>query len=59
MVKKSPRDVGFKNGRWAGRLVAALVYERFGKRIRTAIRYLHRFGFKLKRARKKFKKIRP
>jgi len=50
-VKKSPRDVGFKNGRWTGRLVAAFVYERFGKRIRTAIRYLHRLGFKLKRAR--------
>ena len=48
-VKKSPREVGFKNGRWTGRLVAAFVYERFGKRIRTAIRYLHRLGFKLKR----------
>ena len=43
------------------RLVAAFVYERFGKKIsiRTAIRYLHRFGFKLKRARKKFKKADP
>ena len=41
--------------------MAAFVYERFGKRIsiRTAIRYLHRFGFKLKRARKKFKKADP
>ena len=58
-VKKSPREVGFKNGRWTGRLVAAFVYERFGKRIRTAIRYLHRLGFKLKRARKKFKKADP
>ena len=60
-VKKSPRDVGFKNGRWTGRLVAAFVYERFGKKIsiRTAIRYLHRLGFKLKRARKKFKKADP
>ena len=28
-VKKSPRDVGFKNGRWTGCLVAAFVYERF------------------------------
>jgi len=57
-VKKSPRDVGFKNGRWTGRLVADFVYERFGKKIsiRTAIRYLHRLGFKLKRARKKSKK---
>jgi len=42
-------DVGFKNGRWTGRLVADFVYERFGERIRTAIRYLHRLGFKLKR----------
>jgi len=48
-VKKSLREVGFKNGRWTGRLVAAFVYERFGKRIRTAIRYLHRLGFKPKR----------
>jgi len=57
-VKKSPREVGFKNGRWTGRLVADFVYERFGKKIsiRTAIRYLHRLGFKLKRARKKSKK---
>ena len=30
-VKKSPRDVEFKNGGWTGRLVAAFVYERFGK----------------------------
>ena len=60
-IKKPPRDVGFKNGRWTGCLVAAFVYERFGKRIsiRTAIRYLHRLGFKLKRARKKFKKADP
>jgi len=50
-IKKPPRDVGFKNGRWTGCLVAAFVYERFGKRIsiRTAIRYLHRLGFKPKR----------
>jgi len=33
--------------------------ERFSKRIRTAIRYPHRPGFKLKRARKKFKKADP
>ncbi|MCD6203059.1 MAG: winged helix-turn-helix domain-containing protein [Methanophagales archaeon] len=41
--------------------MAAFVYERFGKRIsiRTAIRYLHRLGFELKRARKKFKKADP
>ena len=41
--------------------MAAFVYERFGKKIsiRTAIRYLHRLGFKLKRARKKFKKADP
>ncbi|RJS71287.1 winged helix-turn-helix domain-containing protein [Methanophagales archaeon] len=60
-VKKSPREGGFKNGRWTGRLVADFVYERFGKEIsiRTAIRYLHRLGFKLKRARKKFKKADP
>gem|GEM_PF-567225 len=60
-LQNPPRESGFENGRWTGRLVAVYVNKRFGKRIspRTALRYLHRLGFRLKRPRKKLKKADP
>lgn len=61
IVQKPPRDSGFKNGAWTGRLIAAYIKRHFGKKVspRTALRYLHRLGFRQKRPRKKLKKADP
>lgn len=58
VVRRPPRAVGIKAGRWTARLVAAYVQRTFGKRVHpeTARRYLHELGFGLKMPRKRLVK---
>src|SRR5918992_1528676 len=60
-VAQPPRKVGLKTGTWTGKGVVAFIKRRFGQTISaaTARRYLHRLGFRRKRARKRFLKTNP
>ena len=51
VVQHSPRNVGLGRGQWTGKVLAAYIRKAFGKRVhpRTALRYLHRLGFRRKR----------
>lgn len=61
VVQKPPREAGMKTGRWTGRVVAAYIQKRLGKRVHpdTARRYLRALGFCRKRPRKRFTKADP
>lgn len=61
VVRKPPRHVGFKTGRWSGKLGAAYIQRVFNKEIspRTALRYMRNLGFRKKLPRKHFKKADP
>lgn len=61
VVQKPPREAGMKTGRWTGRVLAAYLQKRLGKRVHpaTARRYLHALGFRRKRPRKRFTQADP
>lgn len=58
---KHPRESGFNQGTWTGKLVSAFVKNVFRKTISlyTGINYMHRLGLSRKRPRKKLKKGAP
>jgi len=58
---KHPRESGFSQGVWTGKLVSEFVKKTFGKSISlyTGINYMHRLGLSRKRPRKKLKKGDP
>lgn len=57
-LDKPPRDSGYKQGVWTGKLVSDFVARTFGKEIQpdTGIDYLHRLNKSRKRPRKRFMK---
>lgn len=61
VVRKPPRHVGFKTGRWSGKLGAAYIRRVFNKKIspRTTLRYMKDLGFRKKLPRKQFNKADP
>lgn len=61
VVKKPPRQAGFKRGRWSGKLIAAYIDKAFNKRVswRSALRYIKGLGFRRKLPRKELKKADP
>lgn len=60
-LDQHPREVGFKQGKWTGKLVAAFVKREFHKDVvqETGIHYLHRLNKSLQRPRKRFRKADP
>jgi transposase len=61
VVQRPPRRVGLQTGTWSANVVVAYVKRPFGKTISsaTARRYLHQWGFRRKRPRKRFTKADP
>jgi len=61
IVQRSPREVGFAQGFWTGKLISAYILKRWKKKVhlRTALRYLEKLGFRRKRAIKSFEKADP
>ena len=61
VIRKPPRQVGFKTGRWSGKLGASYIQRVFNKKIspRTALRYMKDLGFRKKLPRKHFNKADP
>ena len=61
VVRKPPRKVGLKTGRWSGKVAAAYLEKAFHKKVspRTALRYMRTLGFRKKLPRKHFKKGDP